>query len=155
MTPPIVLRDVTEADLLIFFEHQADPDANQMAALPSRDREAFIAHWMRVLRDETVIKKTILYEGQVAGNILSFERSGRREVGYWLGKDYWGKGIASRALAEFLRHVALRPLYAHVAQRNIASRRVLEKCGFTQVGEDKEFSSVDGQVVEGWILKLP
>ncbi len=48
----------------------------------------------------------------------------------------------------------MRPLVAHVSQHNIASFRVLEKCGFTKVGEDKEFSHVGGKLVEGFILKL-
>lgn len=44
MTNDVLLRDVTESDLPIFFEQQLDPDATAMAAFPSRDREAFMAH---------------------------------------------------------------------------------------------------------------
>jgi RimJ/RimL family protein N-acetyltransferase len=151
----VTLRDVTDSDLPVFFEQQAEPDANQMAAFPARDREAFTAHWTKkILGDETVIKKTVLFKGHVAGNIVSWEQSGKQEVGYWIGKRYWGKGIAAKALSEFLRHVTMRPLYAHVAKHNIASIRVLEKCGFTNVGEDKEFSNAGGKVIEGFILKL-
>lgn len=154
MKSDVFLRDVTEDDLPILFEHQRDPDAVRMAAFPSRDREAFIAHWRKILADETGVKKTILFEGQVAGHIGCFERSGEWEVGYWIGRAYWGRGIATKALSELLRQVEVRPLYAHVAKHNLASVRVLEKCGFTHAGEDKEFSSLDGQVVEGFILKL-
>jgi RimJ/RimL family protein N-acetyltransferase len=150
----VILRDVTEGDLPIFFEHQMDPDANQMAAFPARDRDAFMTHWAKILADETIIKKTILFDGQVAGNMVSFEQSGEREVGYWLGKKFWGVGIATRALLEFLGHETTRPLYAHVAKHNVASIRVLEKCGFTLVGEDEEFSNLGARVVEGYILKL-
>ena len=88
MTSNILLRNVTESDLPIFFEQQLDPDATEMAAFPSRDREAFMAHWARIMTDNTVVLKTILFGGQVAGNILSFEQSGKREVGYWIGKEY-------------------------------------------------------------------
>ena len=112
MTSDILLRDVIEADLPIFFEQQLDPDAIEMAAFPSRDREAFMAHWARIIADDSVILKTILFDGQVAGNIVSFEESGKREVGYWIGKEYWGKGIATKALASFLDYVRPRPLYA-------------------------------------------
>lgn len=154
MKSDILLRDVTEDDLPILFEHQLDPDATRMAAFPSRDREAFFTHWRRILGDETVVKKTILFEGRVAGQIGIFERSGEWEVGYWIGKEYWGKGIATKALSEILRQVEVRPLYAHVAKHNLASVRVLERCGFTHAGEDEEFSSLDGEVVEGFILKL-
>jgi RimJ/RimL family protein N-acetyltransferase len=149
MTGDVRLRDVTETDLPLFFEHQLDPDATRMAAFPSRDWEAFMAHWTKILGNERVTKRTILYDGQVAGNIGSFDQLGEREVGYWIGKPYWGKGIATRALAAFLEDEQVRPLYAHVAKHNIASLRVLEKCGFMICGEDL---GVDG--VEEVILKL-
>jgi RimJ/RimL family protein N-acetyltransferase len=154
MMNDVQLRDVIESDLPIFFEQQLDPDATEMAAFPPRDRAAFMAHWARIMADDSVILKTILFDGQVAGNIVGFEMSAKREVGYWIGKEYWGKGIATRALAAFLDHVKTRPLYAHVAKHNIGSRRVLEKCGFTIVGEDKGLPDAGGEEVEGFILKL-
>ena len=144
MTGDVVLRDVTEDDLPVLFEHQLDPDATRMAAFPARDRRAFMAHWTRILDDETVTTRTILFEGNVAGNVVSFVQSGERQVGYWVGKEYWGKGVATEALSEFLGHVETRPLYAHVARHNIASIRVLQKCGFRISGEEPE----------GLILKL-
>jgi RimJ/RimL family protein N-acetyltransferase len=154
MTTAILLRDVIEADLPIFFEHQLDPDATEMAALPSRDKEIFMAHWAKIMADDSVLLKTVLFDGQVAGSVVSFILGGEREVGYWIGKKFWSKGIATQALAEFLNHIKTRPLYAHVAKHNIASRRVLEKCGFTVIGENKDFSIWDGKKVEGFILKL-
>jgi RimJ/RimL family protein N-acetyltransferase len=154
MAGNVQLRDVQESDLAIFFEQQRDPLANQMAAFPAREQETFIAHWAKIMKDETVTLKTILFEGQVAGNLVSFVLSGEREVGYWLGREFWGKGIATRALSEFLKQVKERPLYAHVAKHNIASLRVLEKCGFTLQGEEKNFAVIQGQPVEGLILKL-
>ena len=80
--------------------------------------------------------KTIVSEGEVAGNVLSFERAGKQLVGYWLGREYWGRGLATQALAELVEELAVRPLYAEVATTNIGSIRVLEKCGFTVVGSD-------------------
>jgi RimJ/RimL family protein N-acetyltransferase len=154
MTHEIRLRDVTLEDLPIFFEHQRDPEAVDMAAHPPRDRDAFQAHWMEILSKESMIKKTILLEDRVVGYILSFVYFGVREVGYWIGKEYWGQGIATRALAGFLDQVPLRPLHASVAKHNRGSVRVLEKCGFRLVGEDKEFSNPDGNVVEGWVFEL-
>lgn len=138
MTDDVHLRNVIESDLPIFFEQQLDPDATRMAAFPSRDREAFMAHWSKIMGDETNILKTILFSGQVAGNVVSWQQDDEREIGYWLGKEYWGKGIATKALAEFLNQVITRPLYAHVAKHNIASIRVLEKCGFGRYREDDE-----------------
>jgi len=154
MTDDVRLRDVTEGDLPILFEQQWDPEANRMAAFPARDREAFTAHWTKILDDPTVTKKAILFNGQVAGNIVSFEQSGSPKVGYWIGKNYWGKGIATKALSEFLGHVKVRPLFAHVAKHNVGSIRVLEKCGFTICGEDKVPSNTDAGEVEEFILEL-
>jgi RimJ/RimL family protein N-acetyltransferase len=129
-----VLRDVAESDLDVLFEHQREPEANEMAIFPARDRESFDAHWRRILADDSVIKKTIVHEGEVAGNIGSWEQDGRRLVGYWVGQDFWGKGLATRALAEFVEEIPQRPLHAWVATTNVGSIRVLEKCGFVQVG---------------------
>ena len=155
MKSDVILRDVTEEDLPIFFEHQLDRDANQMAAFPARDRDAFMAHWRKnVLGDETVTAKTILFDGHVAGNVVSWGQSGERAIGYWIGKEYWGKGIATKALSEFLRVLKTRPLYAHVAKHNIASLQVLKKCGFTISGEDKVSSNIPGEKVEEFILTL-
>jgi len=105
MTSEVMLREVLADDLPIFFEHQLDPTATRMAAFPSRDRNSFNVHWTKILADETIYKKTIMYDGQIAGNMVSWEQSGDREVGYWIGKEYWGKGIASRALSLFLNYV--------------------------------------------------
>ena len=113
-----------------------------------------MAHWAKIMQDESVILKTILFEGQVAGNVLSFVISDEREVGYWLGREFWGKGIATRALSEFLAQVKERPLYAHVAKHNLASQRVLEKGGFVVIGEDKKGADDRGEKVEDFILKL-
>ena len=154
MNDDVILRKVTESDLPIFFEQQLDPDAIQMAAFPSRDREAFMSHWSKIMADETVLVKTILYEGKIAGNVVCFVQLGEREVGYWLGKEFWGKGIATHALKEFLKEIKTRPLYAHVAKHNIGSRRVLEKCGFTVSGEDRFFSTAFGKNIEEYILIL-
>lgn len=154
LTSGVWLRDVTEDDLPIFFDHQLEPDANHMAAFPARGRDAFMAHWMKILGDKTVTTKTILFDGHVAGNVVNWQQSGQLEVGYWIGKEYWGKGIATQALSQFLGHVTVRPLYAHVAKHNIASVRVLEKCGFTISGEDKVSFGVPGEEVEEIILKL-
>jgi RimJ/RimL family protein N-acetyltransferase len=134
-TPPpagvVRLRGVTEDDLPVFFEHQRDPEASRMAAFPPRDRDAFMAHWTTILRDASVVARTVLLDGQVAGNVVAFDFERRREIGYWIGRPFWGRGVATRALRAFLEDVNERPLYAGVAEGNVASIRVLEKCGFT------------------------
>ena len=138
------LRDVVEDDLPTFYDHQLNPEAIRMAAFPPREWEAFMAHWARILRDETVTTQTILVDGQVAGNVVSFEQVGERHVGYWLGREFWGRGVATEALAQFLRHERTRPLCARVARRNVASIRVLRKCGFALSGGDEGSSRERG-----------
>lgn len=134
----VELRAVRESDLPIFYEHQRDPEACRVAGFPSREREAFMAHWQRIMADDTNVLRTILYQGQVAGNIVSFILEGHREVGYWIGREYWGQGIVTQALAEFLRELDERPLYGYVHQHNLGSMRVLEKCGFRRAGSEGE-----------------
>jgi len=97
-----------------------------------------MAHWNRILKDESVVKKTVIFEDEVAGNVASFLHAGERKVGYWIGREFWGRGIATRTLAEFLRLEARRPLYADVARHNVASIRVLKNCGFRITGEEPE-----------------
>jgi RimJ/RimL family protein N-acetyltransferase len=157
MTGDVSLRDVTDDDLDIFFANQMDPQANQMAAFTAQDptdRDAFRAHWARLLADETVTVKTVVVDGRVAGNVLLFLHGGQPEVGYWLGREFWGRGVATRALAEFLRLVPLRPLYARAAKDNAGSIRVLHKCGFVVIGEDRGFAHARGGEVEEYILRL-
>jgi RimJ/RimL family protein N-acetyltransferase len=155
MIDHVQLRDVIADDLPIFFEQQLDPTATQMANFPPRDRDTFMTHWTtKVLGHEAVGVKTILYDTHVAGNIVCWKQDGRSLIGYWLGKEYWGKGIATQALTEFLRQVTPRPLYAYVAQHNLASKRVLEKCGFTVVSEDEPPTAKPDEESEDFLLKL-
>lgn len=135
----VTLRPVIESDLPIFFEQQNDPAAHVTAASQVRDHDGFMEHWEKILSSETIRIMTIVYGNEIAGNILSFDLDGKREVGYWLGRGFWGKGIASRALGEYLHIELIRPLYGYAAKHNIGSHRVLEKCGFESAGEDAIF----------------
>ncbi len=155
----VSLREVAETDLPIFFDFQRDSAANFMAAFTPRDptdREAFAAHWNRILNDDTVLVKTIIFDGHVVGSVAKFvdKEFGKPEVTYWIGKEYWGMGLATKALARFLREVTVRPIYGRAAKDNVASIRVLEKCGFTMSGQGKGFANARGKVVEEVILEL-
>jgi RimJ/RimL family protein N-acetyltransferase len=132
--PRVTLRQVRAGDLDAFFEHQRDPVAVALADFPARERPDFDAHWERILADGSVVARTVVVDGAVAGNVVSFLVDGRREVGYWLGRSFWGGGVASRALAAFLGEVDERPLFAGASFENAASLRVLEKCGFVRRG---------------------
>lgn len=153
----VKLRDITEEDLSIFFQQQLDPMANYMAAFTTKDpsnKDAFLEHWTKNIADETITIKTILFNGIVTGHISNFEQFGEPEISYWIGKEYWNQGIATKALTEFLEYIEVRPLYARVAKDNLPSIRVLEKCGFKTISEDKGFSNARGKVVEEFILSL-
>lgn len=135
--PEIILRGVTEADLPILFEFQREPEANEMAAFPARSEIEFFRHWReRILVNPDVIMQAIEWDGQLVGHVAAFNRDGRRLIGYWIGKRYWGRGLATAAVTEFLAsRETTRPLSAFVAVRNVASFRVLQKCGFRQAGK--------------------
>ncbi|WP_200865938.1 GNAT family N-acetyltransferase [Thalassobacillus devorans] len=153
----ITLRDVIEDDLPVFFKHQQDRDANHMAAFTSEDPDdwnSFLTHWNKILTDKTIIKQTITVQNNVAGNILYFEQFGVPGVSYWIGREYWGRGIATDALREFLKLVTVRPLYARAVKDNIGSLKVLEKCGFAISGEDSGFSNARGADVEEFVFIL-
>ncbi len=110
-----------------------------MAAFTPRNAQDFLSHWTYyILPMESVIKQTITIDGSVAGNIVCWDKAGNRFVGYWISKKYWGRGIASEAMREFLNQLDCRPIYAHVAKNNVASIRVLEKCGFRLSNHDTE-----------------
>jgi RimJ/RimL family protein N-acetyltransferase len=132
--PAIRLRTVEDADLPILYEHQADPQAAAMAAYPSKSLTDFMAHWAAIRSDPTNITRAIEADGIVVGNILSWIDDDHRDVGYWIGREWWGRGYASRALALLLEEIAERPLFAHVVDANIGSQRVLERCGFVRAG---------------------
>ena len=148
------LRAVADADLPIFYEHQRDQEAARLAAFGSRDEPTFMAHWAKILADDTILLRTILVDEQVAGKIVSWVQMGEREVGYWLGREYWGRGVATQALAAFVDQIAECPLFARVATHNIASRRVLEKCGVTVIGEEEIFADEHGQPIPEFVLIL-
>jgi len=154
----MILRDVAESDLPIIFEHQRDPEANRMAAFVSRDpsdRDAFLTHWRRILSDPGAMTKSIVWNGQIAGTVGIFAWEGKLHVTYWIGKEFWGKGIATQALTELLRLVNDRPVYASAARDNVASIRVLEKCGFARRGSARAFAGIRDTEIDEVFFELP
>lgn len=140
------LRNVEDGDLEAFFNHQADPQAVDVATGPARDRSQFAAHWARLRGSDTLIARTIVVDGLVAGNVHSWPEDGRQIVGYRVGREFWGLGVATQALAQFLDEVSSRRMYAYVATHNAGSIRVLEKCGFRRdrAQEAKALAPGDG-----------
>jgi RimJ/RimL family protein N-acetyltransferase len=128
--PEVALRAVEEHDLETLYKHQLDPEAAAMAGFRSRDRDAFTSHYAGILADPDLILLAIVADGELAGSLAVFPDVGKRAVGYWIGREFWGQGIATEALRLFLEDFPERPLYAWLIGTNIASIRVLEKCGF-------------------------
>jgi RimJ/RimL family protein N-acetyltransferase len=151
------LREFRDEDLAVLFEQWADPVAAHLAAFTTpdhMDRDAFERRWSRIRADETKIARVIVVDGDVAGSISSWGDPDEREVTYWIGRSYWGKGIATSALNAFLTVDRSRPLHARVAHDNVASRRVLEKCGFRVVATERGFAEARSGEIEEFVLRL-
>lgn len=134
MIDHIRLRDLCADDLPTMYRHQIDPESVAMALVNPRKPEDFQAHWTRVLTDTNNVTQAILLDDEVVGHISCFKMDGKDHVGYWIAREHWGKGIASRALALLLEKVTVRPLHAMAARSNPASIRVLERNGFRITG---------------------
>lgn len=128
------LRRVETGDLDALYAQQCDPEANRMAVANPRSREQFDAHWQRVLSNPGVVARVIVMDGEVVGSVSCFKLDGLDSVGYWIARERWGRGIATRALGLLLEEVRTRPLHARAARSNGASIRVLERCGFRVTG---------------------
>ncbi len=154
---PLVLREIEDRDLGVLFEHATDPDAIRMAAFTSPDfddRTAFGRRWARLRSDGSTTNRVVEVDGRVVGHIASFDLEGQREVTYWIGREDWGRGLATRALQEFLQVEATRPLYAGAASDNVASIRVLTKCRFRIVGERRAFAHGRNEETDELVLRL-
>jgi RimJ/RimL family protein N-acetyltransferase len=153
----LVLREIDDRDLSVLFEHWTDPEAIRMAAFTSPDpddRTAFERRWARLRSDASTTNRVVELDGRVVGHIASFDLEGHREVTYWIGREDWGRGLATRALREFLQLEASRPLHARAASDNAASVRVLTKCGFRIVGEGRGFAHGRGAETDEVVLRL-
>ena len=107
-----------------------------MAAFPTRAPDVFFEHWAKIRADPTNYTRTIVVGGEVVGDIVSWLDDGRRQVGYWIGRDHWGRGSRRAALRLMLEEIDDRPITAHIVPDNIGSQRVVEKCGFVRGGEE-------------------
>jgi len=131
---PCTLRPTTASDLPVLFAQQNEPGAAEMVGFTPRDWPAFEAHWTKLIANPELWTQTVEVDGQVAGYVLAYETDGAWEIGYWLGRAFWGRGLATAAAQAFLTLMEARPVRAHVVAHNIGSIRVLEKCGFQHCG---------------------
>ena len=153
----LVLREIEDRDIGVLFEHSQDREAIRMAAFTSPaadDRTSFERRWARLRSDPSTTNRIIEIDGRVVGHIASFDLEGQREITYWIGREDWGRGIATRALQDFLQLEATRPLRAAAASDNAASIRVLTKCGFHIVGEGRGFAHGRNEETDEVVLRL-
>lgn len=153
----IDLIKTTESDLEILFEFQLDEEANYLAAFTPKDpsdKTAYIEKFTKHINDPTINMWTIIVDDMIAGSIAKFVMEGNAEITFWIDKEYWGQGIATNALKNFLKLEETRPIRGRAAYDNFASQKVMEKCGFKKTGTDKGFANARGKVIEEFIYKL-
>ena len=157
MTSHITLTTTKKDDLNSFFIFQLDDEANYLAAFTSKDpndKNAYIEKYSKFLQDPGINMQTIKADNEIVGSISKFMIENEAEITYWIDKKYWGKGIASTALKNFLKTEKTRPIHGRVAFDNYASQKVLEKCGFIKTGKDKGFANARQAEIEEYIYKL-
>jgi len=153
----VTIRPATPSDAPILYRIESDPFARRMAAFCGEEPAsltAYQARWERMLADADVVARTVIWNGRVVGSVLRFNLLQQPSVAIWIEREVWGRGIATRALALFLREISVRPLFARVAKDNVGSRTVVERCGFKPVGEDKGFARLRGTDLEELIYRL-
>lgn len=151
----IQLRPTIAADVPNFFEFQLDPEGNRLAGTKPRDLAKFNAIWERILADPiaaAVTPRTILAGDTIAGTINIFPRDGKNYIGYWLAREHWGRGIATRAVALLIAEFTPRPLFAQIAAHNVASLKALQRSNFTIISQ--EFMPETERYTPGEVITL-
>ena len=153
----ITLSKTEKGDLNAFFQFQLDKEANYLAAFTSKDphdKSAYIEKYTKHLADPTINMRTIKANDEIVGSVAKFVIENEAEITYWIDKKFWGQGIATTALKEFLKIEQIRPIHARVAFDNFGSQKVLEKCDFVKIGKEKGFANARQAEIEAYIYKL-
>ncbi len=153
----IKLRPTEISDLDFLFQFQLDKEGGYLAAFMPKDptdKFAYIEKHTKLLDDPTVNNQTIFFDNIIVGSIAKFVMEGDTEITYWIDRKFWGKGIATKALIEFLVIETNRPIFGRVAFDNLGSQKVLEKCGFEKIGTDKGFANARQAEIVEFIYKL-
>jgi ribosomal-protein-alanine N-acetyltransferase len=160
-TERLILRGPKPEDLQRVYE--IHPDAEVMryyGVLPYDSVEKAKKHlnWLcslfredKGLRPVITLKDEDVYIGDIG--FYDFEsKHSRAEVGYILGKDYWGKGIMTEALGAVLSYgfseMNLNRVQALIDPRNIASKTVVEKQGFSYEGTFRKYEYEYGEYID-------
>jgi RimJ/RimL family protein N-acetyltransferase len=157
-TPRLLLRAFAEADIpgLIALAGNYEVAKNTLN-IPHPYTDADARHWLHLTRQGRAQGTAYAFAlelratGEFIGGIgLTLEpRFDRAEAGYWLGQPYWGRGLATEALAALLhfgfKTLELNKIYATHHTRNLASGSVMQKNGMVKEGELRQHVKRDGQ----------
>lgn len=148
----VTLRATRAGDRDELFRIQLDPEANRMAAFTAKDpsdRAAYDAHFARFSAREDYDARTVRCDGRIVGSVARWidAETGMPEITYWIDREHWGRGIATRALRLFL-DTQPRPVRARAAADNAASVAVLRKLGFVEIGRDRDYANARGEEIE-------
>jgi hypothetical protein len=124
----VEVRPVVESDLETFYEHQTDPEATAMAVFGAQEHDAYMERWhQRILANPDNYARTITVDGAVAGNLLSWSMEGTRYVGYWIGREFWGRGVATAGMRALLEEIQERWSWSPTSARSACSRRAVSR----------------------------
>lgn len=161
-TERLILRPIEESDALALFPIINDPDvASGLLTMPHPYPEDGLVPWIRKAQEAMgrkeqyhmviVLKEPGLPMGVCSLSDLSWEHA-NAELGYWLGKKYWGRGYMTEAVTGIVRfgfeELGLERIYACCFANNPASARVLEKVGFRYEGCARHEYKKDSEFVD-------
>ena len=142
-TERLILRRWEDSDAESLFEYAADPDVGPIAGWPphqsieeSRDviKNVFNGKEAYAICLKTDDRAIGAIELKLNGHTDLTDRDDECELGYWLGKPFWGQGIMPEAVKEILRHafeeIGMTKVWAGYYEGNTKSKRVQEKAGF-------------------------
>ena len=142
-TERLILRRWEDSDAERLFEYAADPDVGPIAGWPphqtieeSRDviKNVFNGKEAYAICLKTDDRAIGAIELKLNGHTDLTDRDDECELGYWLGKPFWGQGIMPEAVKEILRHafekIGMTKVWAGYYEGNLKSKRVQEKSGF-------------------------
>jgi RimJ/RimL family protein N-acetyltransferase len=153
----ITLTKTEKSDLDVLFQFQVDKEASYLAAFTSKDpndKVAYMEKYSKHLVDPTINMRTIKANDKIVGSLAKFIMENKAGITYWVDRKFWGRGIATAALKDFLKIEQIRPIYGRVAFDNYNSQKVLEKCGFVKIGSDKGFANARQAEIEEFIYEL-
>ncbi len=160
-TSRLLLRPLTLADAPAISHYTSDPRvARMLDNIPVPNPVVAVEGWLMIqaaLRAQGGQNRlyAITFAGDLAGVIGARLEGGARAVGYWIGRPFWGQGIATEAARAVVEEASPAPAIAWHYADNLASARVLEKTGFVYTGAAApRFCLARGEMVEARHMRL-